>query len=391
MRSDLTRLARAALCLFIVWPTASFAASGDADVEAIVSRKIRPLMEQYKIPGMAVGIVTAAGDRVLNFGVASRTTGAPVSNETLFEIGSISKTFTATLASYAQVEGELSLSDSVDRFVPELRGSDFGRVSLLSLGTHTPGGMPLQVPDAVADDRQLTAYLRDWKPAYAQGTYRTYANPSIGMLGVAAARAMNGEFAALMKGKLFSPLGLKHTYLDVPAAETANYAQGYAKNDEPKRMTPGVLGSEAYGVRTTAGDMARFVEANMGMLDLGRDLQRAIIDTHAGYYRVGAMTQGLIWERYAYPADLDALLAGNSAKVAFEPNKVAAIDPPLSPQGDVLINKTGSTNGFGAYVAFAPERKLGVVLLANKNYPNDARVRAAHAILAELDRSASKE
>jgi beta-lactamase class C len=56
----------------------------------------------------------------------------------------------------------------------------------------------------------------------------------------------------------------------------------------------------------------------------------------------------------------------------------------------VLLNKTGSTNGFAAYVACVPARRLGVVFLANKNYPIDARVTAAYQILMRLDGDASK-
>ncbi len=51
----------------------------------------------------------------------------------------------------------------------------------------------------------------------------------------------------------------------------------------------------------------------------------------------------------------------------------------------MLFNKTGSTRGFGAYAAFVPERRIGVVFLANRNWPNEARVRAGHAILSTLD------
>jgi beta-lactamase class C len=56
----------------------------------------------------------------------------------------------------------------------------------------------------------------------------------------------------------------------------------------------------------------------------------------------------------------------------------------------VLINKTGSTNGFAAYVAFVPARRLGIVLLTNKNSPIAARVRAAFEILTQLGDNRSK-
>lgn len=356
-----------------------------SNIKSAVDEVIRPVMLQYSVPGMAVGIVTRSGHYVFYYGVVSKETRKPVTGDTLFEIGSISKTFTATLASYAQANGDLSLSDSASKYLPSLQGSNFDKVSLLNLGTHTSGGLPLQVPDEITNNDQLMEYFRNWKPTYAPGTYRTYANPSIGMLGMIAAKSMNEDFVALMQGKLFPALGMNRIYLNVPEAERKNYAQGYTKKDEPIRMAPGVLASEAYGIRTTADDMVHFVEANMGMLDLNEKLQHAITDTHTGYFRIGEMTQDLIWEQYSYPVDLKDLLAGNSAKIIYEANPVIEIDPPLQPRENVLINKTGSTNGFAAYVAFIPKKALGIVLLANKNYPINARVTAAHQILNWLD------
>ena len=263
-------------------------------------------------------------------------------------------------------------------------------MSLLNLGTHTSGGLPLQVPDDITDDDQLLRYFQNWEPAYAPGTYRLYANPGIGLLGRIAAQSLDEGFGALLEGKLFPALGLKSTYLDVPAARTDDYAQGYTVKDAPVRMSPGVLAAETYGVRTTAGDLLRFVEANLGMLALDEKWRRAITGTHTGYYRIGGMTQDLIWEQYPYPVELKTLLTGNSDHVILEPNPATRLDPPTPPQEDVLINKTGSTNGFSTYVAFVPARKLGVVLLANKRYPIDARVTAADEILTRLSASSNQ-
>jgi beta-lactamase class C len=171
-----------ALCISLSLPTYSHAVDyKKVAVETIVTQTVQPLMEHEGVPGMAVGIVSDGQSYVFSYGTASRASGKPVNDSTLFEIGSVSKTFTATLAAYARVGGQLSLSDPVSKYLPALRGSRFGEVSLLDLGTHTSGGLPLQVPDEVTNDDQLMRYFQNWKPAYAPGTYRTYANPSIGL------------------------------------------------------------------------------------------------------------------------------------------------------------------------------------------------------------------
>ena len=375
----------AVMCVSVLSLSHSQAASGvTSDAAEIVAEAIRPMMQRYDIPGTAVGVIREGHYDVYSFGVMSKQTGTPVDNESLFEIGSLSKTFTATLVAVAQASGRLSLSDRVSEDFPTLRGSGFDDVSLLNLGTHTSGGMPLQVPDDITNLNQLMRYFLHWKPAYAPGTVRTYANPSIGLLGMIAARRLHGDFDSLMDRRVIQALGLRHTYLHVPAAEMGHYAQGYTKTGAPIRMQPGVLASEAYGVRSTAGDMLRFIGANMGLMPVDSDLQAAIKATHTGYYAVGPMTQDLIWEQYRYPVALADLLTGNSAKVSYDANPVVRIDPPLPPRDQALINKTGSTNGFGAYVAFVPARKIGVVLLSNKNCPIEARVIATHAILMRL-------
>lgn len=358
-------------------------AADEADVRAIADAAIKPIMEKHAIPGVAVGITVDGQDLVFTYGVESKETDRPVAPTTLFELGSISKTFTATLASYAEATGDLSLSDPVAKHLPAMQGRPFGDIALIDLATHTAGGFPLQVPDEIKSEDQLMKYLAAWRPSYPAGTRRSYANPSIGMLGFITAKAMRGDFADLMESRLFPALGLTSTYLSVPKSRQGDYAQGYKRSGEPARLTPGLLSAEAYGVRSTAGDLIHFVGANIGLAKLDGKLQQAIDKSHTGYFSVGAMTQDLIWEQYAYPATLQSLIEGNSAAM-LKTIPVAALQPPMKPRGDVWINKTGSTNGFGAYVAFIPSERLGIVILANKNYPNEDRVAAAYRVLTAL-------
>lgn len=360
-------------------------ADDEARLKAITDAAIKPIMEKNGIPGLAVGISVDGESYIFTYGAMSKSTGQPVTAETLFELGSISKTFTAILATYAEANGHLSLSGRVKDYLPGMKGSAFGDVTLTHLGTHTAGGFPLQVPDNVKTETQLLAYLKSWKPSYGAGTHRTYANPSIGMLGYITAKAMGQGYDAAMQDTLFPALGLKDTFTVVPKAKLANYAQGYTRNDEPARLTPGILSSEAYGVRSTATDMIRFVNANLGFEKLDGKIRQAIASTHTGYFAVGAMTQDLIWEQYARPVALKTLVQSNSGAL-LKTVPAQEIAPPLKPGQDVFINKTGSTNGFGAYVAFIPQRKLGIVILANKNYPNEDRVTAAVEILTAVDK-----
>ncbi|WP_028628282.1 class C beta-lactamase [Metapseudomonas resinovorans] len=357
-----------------------------ADIGTAVQQAAGQVMQQYGIPGLAIAVTANGEQHFYNFGVASRETRQAVTRDTLFEVGSVSKTLTVTLAAYAEANGKLSLSDSPGQYLPQLKGSQLDPVTLINLATHTAGGFPLQLPDEVQNQQQLMDYYRSWQPRFAPGTYRTYANPSIGLLGVIAARSLGMPYAKAMESELLPKLGMRSTFIDVPASAMPRYAQGYNKDDAPVRVNPAMLAAEAYGVKTSSKDLLHFVEVNLGQVAMDdASLQQAIDATRTGYYRLGAMTQALIWEQYDYPVALQTLLEGNASRMALESHAVTAITPPLAPQQAVWVNKTGSTNGFGAYVAFVPEKKFGIVLLANKNYPNEERVKLAYRILGELE------
>lgn len=307
-----------------------------------------------------------------------------VARETLFEIGSVSKIFAALLASYAEASGRLSLQDATSRHIAELRGSAFDRVSLLELGTYTNGGLQLQVPDGIDGMGQLFRYLKAWTPPSAPGTSRRYSNISIGLLGLAAARSLEGDYRALLTEKLFPALGLHRLYLEVPADRMADYAQGYTKQGTPIRMREGVLAAETYGVRACAPDLLRLLDLTMGGGDVAPAWRRALAATRTGYFRAGALIQDLVWEQYPWPVPEARVLAGNAKEMIFDATPASRLAPALPPRADALIDKTGSTNGFSAYVACIPAKHAGIVMLANRNIPIAPQVSAGYRVLAAL-------
>ncbi|WP_295641876.1 class C beta-lactamase [uncultured Methylibium sp.] len=371
-----------AVLLALLAPLPSGAGDDAETLRAIVDEAIRPLMARHDIPGMAVGLVVDGRARVFNYGVSSRQSRAPVTDTTLFEIGSISKMFTTTLAAWAQANGKLSLDDHPGRHLPHLKGRPIDRATLLHLGSYTAGGLPLQFPDAVASDEAALAYFRAWKADAPPGTLRQYSNPSIGLLGAVTAKALGDGYATLIKTRLLPQFGMRHTYIHVPPQAMADYAWG-DRDGQPVRVNPGPLDDETYGIKSTAADLLRFVQAHIDPRGLEPPLRRAIAVTQVGRYRVGSMVQGFGWEQFAYPVSREALLGGNAEEVIFEPNPVQRVAPQPA-DAPRLFDKTGSTGGFGAYVAFVPTQRIGIVILANRSYPIPARVEAAHAILDRL-------
>ena len=208
--------------------------------------------------------------------------------ETLFEIGSVSKTFTATLG-YALTQDKMRLDDRASQHWPALQGSRFDGISLLDLATYTAGGLPLQFPTRCRRTRHRSATTTASGSRPTRRAASAYSNPSIGLFGYLAARSLGQPFERLMEQQVFPALGLEQTHLDVPEAACST-PRGYGKDDRPLRVGPGPLDAEGYGVKTSAADLLRFVDANLHPSAWpGRE--KALDATHRGYYKVGDMTQ----------------------------------------------------------------------------------------------------
>ncbi len=373
-------------CALLLGVSCSGAAApmSEKQLAETVERAVIPLMKAQSIPGMAVAVIYQGQPRYFTFGKADVAADKPVTPHTLFELGSISKTFTGVLGADALARGEISLADPATKYWPELTGKQWQGIRLLDLATYTAGGLPLQVPDEVTDTASLLRFYQTWQPQWKPGTTRLYANASIGLFGALAVKPSGMTFEQAMTERVFAPLKLAHTWLNVPKAEEQHYAWGY-RDGKAVHVSPGMLDAEAYGVKTDVQDMARWVMANMSPDTVqAASLKKGIALAQSRYWRAGAMYQGLGWEMLNWPVDARTLVEGSDNKVALAPQLAKEIAPPTPPVKASWVHKTGSTGGFGSYVAFIPEKQLGIVMLANKSYPNTARVETAYGILNAL-------
>jgi CubicO group peptidase (beta-lactamase class C family) len=230
----------------------------------------------------------------------------------------------------------------------------------------------------------LQHYYQAWQPQWTPGTKRLYSNASIGLFGKLAVKPSGMSFEKAMSKRVFQPLKLTHTWIHILPREEKHYAWGY-RGGKPVHVSPGMLDAEAYGVKSSIEDMASWVQANMTPSEVKEaSLQKGILLAQSRYWQVDDMYQGLGWEMLNWPVKVTTVVDGSDSKVALAPFSATEITPPAPVLKASWVHKTGSTGGFGSYVAFIPEKGLGIVLLANKNYPNPARVEAAYRILEAL-------
>ena len=362
---------------------ASEVSQNEQNIEKVVTQSFKPLMDEYDVAGMAIGVIYNGKSYAKYYGVQSKDTNESVNGQTLFELGSLSKIFTAISGIYASNQGKISFDDHPSKYEPSLRNSEIDKVNLLELLTYTSGNLPLQFPDNIKTDKQILEYFKNWKAKNPPGTYREYSNPSIGLFGYLTAKSMNVPFSSLLEKTVFPQLNLKHTYVNVPEAQKTNYAFGYDENNKPIRVNPGPLSDEAYGVKSTLPDMLKFVNSNLNVDTNSPAMKKAILDTHKGYFKVSdsGMTQALGWEMFSYPTTSEILQASNSKQILLGSNPVVK---ELSQPKSKVFHKTGSTNGFGAYVLFIPEERFGLVMLMNKKIPNVDRIKAAYNVFETL-------
>ena len=173
----------ASTLLFATTPAIAGEAPADR-LKALVDAAVQPVMKANDIPGLAVAISLKGEPHYFSYGLASKEDGRQVTPETLFEIGSVSKTFTATLAGYA-LAGQDAPRRPRQPALAGTAGQPLRRHQpARDLATYTAGGLPLQFPDSVQKDRHRSATTTaSGSRPMRRGSQRLYSNPSIGLFG----------------------------------------------------------------------------------------------------------------------------------------------------------------------------------------------------------------
>ncbi|WP_420456331.1 serine hydrolase domain-containing protein [Rubrivirga sp.] len=306
----------------------------------------RAFAETHELPSLVLGLVVDGERTVVGVGGVN---GAAPDAHTLYEIGSVTKVFTALLLADAVTRGETTLETPLADVLglPVAAHAD-GPVRLVDLATHTSGWPRLDdamfgLPDYDEGDPyagygpdELAAFLASTVPATAPGAAHAYSNVAAGALGYALAHRAGTTYQALVADRVLAPLGMSETVVTVPDSLAGRFATGY---DATGAATPYWTFQDATvgmgGLRSTAADMLTFVEAAIRpeATPLADAVALTLEPRVAGTPPFG---QGLGWH-------LLTLNGGNS-----------------------MAMHDGGTGGFVSFVAALPQDDIGIVVLTNR-------------------------
>jgi serine-type D-Ala-D-Ala carboxypeptidase/endopeptidase len=305
---------------------------------------------QHQSVGIVVGVITPEGRRLIAYGHLDKGDPRPLNGETIFEIGSETKVFTALLLADMVQRGEVSLDDPVSKYLPATVKMPEGNgrvITLVDLATHTsglprlPGNLsPKDSGNPYADYSvdQLYEFLSGYKLTRDIGSQYEYSNLGGGLLGHVLALRAGMSYEALVKSRICVPLGMNSTGITLTSEMKARLAVGHdAAMDTARNWDlPTLAGAGA--LRSDANNMLTFIGANLGYI------KSALAPAMAAMLKV---------RRPTGQPGLEIALGWHI----------------ITANGKEIVWHNGGTGGYRSYVGFDPKARVGVVLLSNAGTP----------------------
>lgn len=320
-------------------------------LEEAIENKIQPLVDDEILVGVAIGIIDEGEEKQFFFGEKEKGKGNLPDQNTLFEIGSITKTFTGTLLADMHLKSELDLLDAAGSFLPEIaKFPTFENkvITLADLATHH-SSLPRMAPDwdqgsdfngrnpfANYTQERLYKILDGLVLTRPIGSAYEYSNLGMGTLAHILAEVNNSSYKTLVEDRIFSTLGMTNTKLSITSND-----ENFALPHDRGRPIPFWDFQDCLvgmgGIKSSIKDMMKYLRANMGIVE---SPLKAAIEL----------------------AQTERMLVSENGSIGLAWN---IFDN--STQTDHLIGHNGGTAGSRAMIAFFEKRERGIVLLLNDN------------------------
>ena len=309
--------------------------------------------DRYKIPGVAAGVLVDGKETVACHGVTSVENPLPVNSDTLFGLGSVSKTFTATAIMRLVADGKIELESPVRRYVPELRLVDeqtAASITVLNLLNHTSGmDFGLQIDTGEGDDVLATyvAKMVGLEIIAQPGVRASYSQAGYNLAGRIIEKVTGLTFERAVASLLFEPLGLSHSFYGHEEVMTRRFTVAHNRGEDGsisvQRMRRRPRGDNpGGGLASSVADLLRWARFHLGD---GRAAGGERILPAAVLQRMQEPTTKLVGSNL-----------GDAIGIGWFLRDV---------DGVRTVGHGGSTNGQFAELLLVPERAFAVVALSN--------------------------
>ncbi|MEW6989756.1 serine hydrolase [Colwelliaceae bacterium 6441] len=335
------------LFICIISSANSHATSDLEKISTIVNHKF--YQENLGV-GVAIAIIDGDKTEFLNIGVADQVSNQAVTSATLFEIGSITKTFTATALASMAIEEKINLSDPIAPYLKSsvsLSESNDKPITFLSLANHSsglprlPNNMPFSDPlDPYADYsiEMMYQFLNNYTPTRGVGEQAEYSNLGAGLLGHLLSLIDNKSYQSMLNERVLKPLNMSNTFIDVPLQRLKELSDGHNEqlNKTKHWQLPALAGAGA--IKSNTIDMVKYLHANMTKELLSE--QFTLTQTATSPFGSPNTKIGLSW------------IINNGKSNSF-------------------YMHNGGTGGFRSFIGFDPKQQKGIVILANSVFDMD--------------------
>ncbi|MEO7308800.1 MAG: serine hydrolase domain-containing protein [Chitinophagaceae bacterium] len=315
--------------------------------DSLVHRYASEFMETGKNPGLSIGILIGTKSYFYNYGDAKKGEDVHPTRTTVFEIGSITKTFTAYLLADAVVKNKIALNDPISKYLPDSVASnkDLQGITINQLSNHT-SGMPrlplnfsygnknLDDPYANYDDAAMFSFLKYYHATSKPGAKYEYSNFAVGLLGVILERLNGLPLNEQYQQTIFGPLKMKNSYA-AAIKDSSVTAVGYDAAGKPTNYWNFKSLAGAGAIKSTTEDLIKYaVPFALMPLSKGKYDARTLLLQNITYNQTGPKVS-LAWH---FDSDDKTLFT---------------------------MWHNGGTGGFRSYIGIRPSKRLAVVALTN--------------------------
>lgn len=266
-------------------------------LDSVIKDAVTLYMSNKNVAGLSVGVLHNGKIFTYNFGETKKGSREIPTSNTIYEIGSVTKTFTGILLAKAVLMGKVKLDDDVRKYLPgnypNLEYSGFP-IQLVHLSNHT-SRLPSQPkipgtnedifgPSIKFDDTMLRDILHHIDLDTLPGTRREYSNFAVGLLGLILEKVYGQEYEELLKKYILHPYGMKQTKISLSIADFKNFAQGYDVEGNIAPYWRNRIAEPDGGIRSTTHDMLLYMKKQLNTKDSAASLSHKITfgDTKRG-------------------------------------------------------------------------------------------------------------